>query len=236
MSREQSDSPQATIIDVTAALRAAEEQELALIQRAIRQRVGREADALRSYRRRFERTMRASGEPTTARAVFQAALAADLVIIGDYHTLPAAQRTALTLARALARRRPLVLGLEMVRTEHQPALDAFHAGAVAESALRNIIRYNALWPFPWAHYGPLIALGREPGIRLLALDGRGSLEQRDRIAADRLAASRAVTSRGPAPGPGRRSSSRPTPPTGASPRSPARGLPRRDPPEFAAHL
>ncbi len=175
---------------VTAALRADEERELSLIKQAIRLRVGGEAEAIRSYRRRFERALRTEVIPTSVEAVFATALAADLVIVGDYHTLASAQRTALALARALARRRPLVLGLEMVRTEHQEVLDAYAAGTVSEPLLRNMIRYSALWPFPWSSYGPLLALGREPGVRLLALDGRGSLERRDRIAAERFAASR----------------------------------------------
>lgn len=177
---------------LTDAIRAAEDKEMRAVRRAICDRVGRESEPLRAYRRRSERALHRASRPTTAHAVFAAALAADLVLIGDYHTLAAAQRAALALARALARRRPLVLGLEMVRTEHQAALDAFTEGAVSENALRNLIRYRALWPFPWTSYGPLIALGRAAGVRLLALDGRGSLGQRDRIAAERIAASRAV--------------------------------------------
>jgi hypothetical protein len=179
-----------TLLSLTDAIRSAEERELRAVRRAIRDHVGREAEALRTYRRRAERALARHAAPATAQAVFTAALAADVVLIGDYHTLAAAQRAALALVRALARRRPLVLGLEMVRTEHQAALDAYATGAVSESVLRNMIRYRALWPFPWSSYGPLLALAREAGVRLLALDGRGSLDERDRIAAERIATSR----------------------------------------------
>ena len=192
MGASTSTSMNAIPLCLTNAIRAAEEKELRAIRRAIRDHIGREAEPLRAYRRRSERALARPSEPTKAQAVFSAALAADVVLIGDYHTLAAAQRAALALARALARRRPLVLGLEMVRTEHQAALDAYAAGAVSESAFQNMIRYRALWPFPWTSYGPLLTLGRQAGVRLLALDGRGSLAERDRIAAERIAASRAA--------------------------------------------
>ena len=168
-----------------------EAAELSDVESAIRARVGTEPEALKVYRRSYERTLPATIEPSTVNAVFDAAAAADLVLIGDYHTLATAQRTALALVRALARRRSLVLGLEMVRAEHQPVLDTYREGTVSHPTLRNLIRYDALWPFPWSAYGPLLALGRE-GVRLLALDGRGSLERRDRLTADRLASSRAA--------------------------------------------
>ncbi len=192
MSPSTSTSPDTVPLCLTEAIRTAEDRDLRAVHRAIRDHVGREAEPLRAYRRRAERSLDRPNAPTTAHAIFTAALAADVVLIGDYHTLPAAQRAALALARALARRRPLVLGLEMVRTEHQAALDAYATGAVSESALQNMIRYRALWPFPWTSYGPLIALAREAGVSLLALDGRGSLAERDRIAAERIAASRAM--------------------------------------------
>jgi hypothetical protein len=159
------------------------------VQTAIRARVGPEPEALSAYRTTFERTVTGPGAAVTLATVFNVAARSDLVLIGDYHTLEVAQRTALVLVRALARRRSVVLGLEMVRTEHQSVLDAYMAGSVSEAALRNLIRYDAAWPFPWASYGPILALGRE-GIELLALDGRGSLERRDRLAAERLVGAR----------------------------------------------
>jgi hypothetical protein len=173
-----------------ASLAEAEAAELALVQAAIRARVGPEPDALCAYRRTFERTVVGPGTPITLSAVFAAAERADCVLIGDYHTLEVAQRTALALVRGLARKRPVVLGLEMVRAEHQTVLDAYMAGAVSESTLRNMIRYDSVWPFPWSAYGPLLELGKS-GVELLALDGRGSLERRDRLAAERLVAIRA---------------------------------------------
>ena len=170
-------------------LEQTEAAELALVQAAIRSRVGPEPEALCAYRRTFERTVVGPGAPTTLSAVFAAAERADLILIGDYHTLEVAQRTALALVRGLARKRPVVLGLEMVRAEHQPVLDAYMAGTVSEGTLRNLIRYDAVWPFPWSAYGPLLELGRS-GVELLALDGRGSLERRDRWAVERLVAAR----------------------------------------------
>jgi Haem-binding uptake, Tiki superfamily, ChaN len=172
-------------------LRICETAELEEVEAAIRARVGPEPEALKAYRQSYERALPPTVEPATVTEVFNAAAAADLVLIGDYHTLATAQRTALALVRALARRRALVLGLEMVRAEHQRVLDAYAEGTVSAPTLRNLIRYDALWPFPWSAYGPLLALGRE-GVRLLALDGRGSLERRDRLTANRLVSSRAA--------------------------------------------
>ncbi len=173
-------------------LDAVEAGELAALEQAIGSRVGPEADSLLHYRRDYEATVAVPILPISLAELVDAAAISDLVFIGDYHTLRPAQVTALTLARVLWRRRGrLVLGLEMVRAEHQDVLDAYTTGHVSDVALRNLINYDARWPFPWAAYGPLLAFGREPGVSLLALDGRGGLIARDRLAAVRLAASRA---------------------------------------------
>lgn len=172
-------------------LRHVEAKELEALRQEIRTRVGVEPEPLLAYRQTFDESVPGTGVPISVEEIYRQAIAADLVLLGDYHTLAAAQRTALALARALARRRPLVLGLEMVRSEHQGVLDAYGEGTVSDTALRNLIRYDSHWPFPWSAYGPLLELGREAGVRLLALDGRGNLHRRDRRAADRLATSRA---------------------------------------------
>lgn len=166
--------------------------ELRTLRRAIGARVGPEGEPLASYRREYEQTVSAPVRPILLADLVQVAAAADLVLVGDYHTLASAQQTALALARVLLRRRGgLVLGLEMVRAEHQEVLDAWAEGHVSEVALRNLIHYDARWPFPWSSYGPLLAFGRDLGVKLLALGGPGGLFARDGVAARHLAESRA---------------------------------------------
>jgi hypothetical protein len=178
--------------DLQAAIGAVEAGELRALRHAIGARVGPETEPLESYRRAYERTTSGPIRPIAISEVVENAARADVVLVGDYHTLTAAQRAALGLARVLQQKRGrIVLGLEMVRSEHQDVIDAYAAGRVGESALRNLIGYDARWPFAWSSYRPLLEFGRQPGVRLLALDGRGGLAARDRRAADRLAASRA---------------------------------------------
>jgi hypothetical protein len=173
-------------------LQAAEARELEALRQAVNARVGGEGEALTLYRREYEEAVAVPAGAVPIADMVEAAAEADLVLVGDYHTLATAQEVALALARVLRRRRGgLVLALEMVRGEHQNVLDAYTAGGVSDAALRNLIQYDARWPFPWSSYGPLLAFGREPGVRLQALDSRGSLTARDRVAARRLSASRA---------------------------------------------
>ncbi|MBC7690795.1 MAG: ChaN family lipoprotein, partial [Methylotenera sp.] len=152
----------------------------------------------------------------------------EVTFLGDFHTYPQSQRTALRLLRDLIgstsrstshsssrsssrssrpsrRARPSQkkiiwkIGLEMIPTKYQNALDDFQAGRIDVRRFHERIHYQEEWGFPWQNYAPLFEWARENDIPLIALNRpkdlftgsatlrragrRGELHERDQWAA-----------------------------------------------------
>ena len=100
-----------------------------------------------SFRRRFALRMR-----SFTQQVHDSVQAADIVLVGDYHALPAAQRYAAALfeQRALTGDRPVVLGLETIFARDQHILDEWWRREIEEAELRQRIRFDIDWGYDWA--------------------------------------------------------------------------------------
>ncbi len=98
---------------------------------------------------------------STPRAIRSALHAADVVLIGDYHALPAAQRYAASLIeqRALAGDRPVVLGVETIFARDQHILDEWWRREIDENELRQRIRFDLDWGYDWAPFYELAGHG-----------------------------------------------------------------------------
>ncbi len=118
----------------------------------------------------------------------------DVILLGEYHPLPGACRTAERLIEELASSdRPCTLGVEMVHARDQHALDAYLAGRIGRRELARRIRYEEEWGYPFAPVIRLLARARERGLTVVGLDipPRGTADDlglRDRVAAERIAA------------------------------------------------
>ena len=125
--------------------------------------------------------------------LLDAAAQADLVYVGDYHTLKQAQRSFLKLVQRRASRRPLLLALEFVQGKHQAGVDAFLQGKLPEARFLERIEYSRHAVFDtWSHFREIFAEARRQKLPVVAIDllGSGSttLADRDRYAARRIAA------------------------------------------------
>jgi hypothetical protein len=118
---------------------------------------------------------------------------ADIILLGDYHALPASQLYCATLLERLAQSgRPLVLALEMVFARDQHILDEWQQGEINEHELRRRIRFDVDWGYDWAPCAELLRRARAAGARVCGLDciPRGDMRRiaaRDRHAALKLA-------------------------------------------------
>ncbi len=119
--------------------------------------------------------------------------AADVVYVGDYHTLPLAQETYLGLVeRTLETGRRVILALECVEGRHQASLDAYLAGTLPE---RTLLERLGRAPGPgmdgWSGFRPLLSFARRHRLEVVGIDrrvqGERSLELRDAYAAERIA-------------------------------------------------
>jgi hypothetical protein len=169
---------------------AAQRHALARVEREIR---ATDPHLRRKYLREFADAYR-SYEAVLANEQLDAALlASDLVLVGDYHALPASQQFAADIVERIAvGGRPVVLALEMVFARDQRILDAWMRGEITEDELRARIRFDLDWGYDWAPYGGLLARARNVAQAICGLDcmPRGDLRRiaaRDRHAAVKLA-------------------------------------------------
>jgi hypothetical protein len=97
---------------------------------------------------------------------------ADMVLIGDYHALPAAQRSAATLLeeRAQPGDRPVVLGLETIFSRDQHILDEWWRREIDAEELRQRIRFDLDWGYDWAPFYELLVTAREHADAIYGLD------------------------------------------------------------------
>ncbi len=139
-------------------------------------------ESVKSYRRtgKFAELLSAIGQ-------------ADIIYVGDYHTLRQAQRTVLRLLRHLPLHWQPTLALEFVEGRYQRALDEYMAGKIKEASFLRGIHHDASGVFgAWEHFQPLFEFAREHKLPVVGIDlqlksARRSLQQRDTFAAERIA-------------------------------------------------
>ncbi len=170
---------------------AAQLHALAGVEREIR---AQDSHHRRKYLREFNQAFRNYDSLLDSEQLLSALHCADVVLIGDYHALPAAQRHAACLIeqRALAGDRPVVLGVETIYARDQHILDEWWRREIEENELRQRIRFDLDWGYDWAPFYNLLVTARDHGDALYGLDcmPREDLRKigaRDRHAAAKLA-------------------------------------------------
>jgi hypothetical protein len=96
----------------------------------------------------------------------------DILLIGDYHALPASQRFAAALLeqRAQPGDRPVVLGVETIFSRDQHILDEWWRREIDEAELRQRIRFDLDWGYDWQPFYELLLTAREHAEGLYGLD------------------------------------------------------------------
>ncbi|MGH9512707.1 MAG: ChaN family lipoprotein [Terriglobales bacterium] len=119
---------------------------------------------------------------------------ASLILVGDYHALPACQLFAADLlkARAESGDRPVVLAVETIFSRDQHILDEWWQGNICERELRQRVRFDLDWGYDWDPFYELLSAARLHGHEVFGLDcmPREDLRKiaiRDRHAAHKLA-------------------------------------------------
>src|SRR5271154_5615419 len=162
---------------------------LAGVEREIR---AQDSHSRRKYLREFSQAFRNYDSLLDSQQLQTALHAADVVLIGDYHALPAAQRYAASVVehRALAEGRPVVLGVETIFARDQHILDEWWRREIDESELRQRIRFDLDWGYDWAPFHQLLVTARDHAEAVYGLDCMPREDLRKIGARDRHAAAK----------------------------------------------
>lgn len=170
---------------------AAQLHALAGVERQIR---AQDSHSRRKYLREFNQAFRSYDSVLDPQQIQNALRASDIVLIGDYHALPVAQRYAAGLLeqRALAGDRPVVLGVETIFARDQHILDEWWRREIDEAELRQRIRFDLDWGYDWIPFHELLVAARDHAEAVYGLDcmPRENLRKigaRDRHAAAKIA-------------------------------------------------
>ncbi|MGA7693466.1 MAG: ChaN family lipoprotein [Candidatus Sulfotelmatobacter sp.] len=181
----------ASAVNLRSRRSAAQLHALAGVEREIH---AQDSHSRRKYLREFTQAFRHYESVLDSPQIQNALHAADIVLIGDYHALPAAQRYAASLLeqRALAGDRPVVLGVETIFARDQHILDEWWRREIDEDELRQRIRFDLDWGYDWAPFHELLVAARDHGEAVYGLDcmPRENLRKigaRDRHAAAKIA-------------------------------------------------
>jgi hypothetical protein len=168
---------------------AAQLHALAGVEREIR---AQDSHHRRKYLREFNQAFRSYDSLLDAAQIQNALHSADVVLIGDYHALPAAQRHAASLIeqRAFSGDRPVVLGVETIYARDQHILDEWWHREIDESELRQRIRFDLDWGYDWAPFYDLLVTARDHGEGVYGLDCMPREDLRKIGARDRHAAAK----------------------------------------------
>lgn len=126
----------------------------------------------RKYIREFNDAFLSYDALLDSRQLQASVRAAEIVLIGDYHALPAAQRYAASLfeQRTLIGDRPIVLGVETIFARDQHILDEWWRREIDESELRQRIRFDLDWGYDWTPFYELLVTARDHGEAVYGLD------------------------------------------------------------------
>jgi hypothetical protein len=168
---------------------AAELHALAGVEREIR---AVDAHSRRKYLREFNQAFRSYQSVLRPDGVQSAINSAGVVLIGDYHALPAAQRYAASLIeqRAMGGDRAVVLGVETVFARDQHVLDEWWRREIEDDELRQRIRFDLDWGYDWSPFYDVLVAAREHAEALYGLDCMPREDLRKIGARDRHAAAK----------------------------------------------
>ena len=140
------------------------------------------------YEKEFLRdrtTFRETSHPSLVESINHA----DIVFIGDFHTLRQSQRLLLRLLRDKDVKKPKVIGLEILSPRHEKALYEWlrHPTFKKETELKKLLALETKWGSSWETYQELFKLAFEHEIKLAGLGSETkNIYARDRFAAEKI--------------------------------------------------
>lgn len=176
----------------SAALKQLTQLHMAMYEKAVaeaRESLGDHNTSISDYAQKFESSLPNHYKIVRARNISQAIDQSKIILFGDFHSHKQCQRALLRVIRTYNNtpdHAPMILALEMFRTDDQNVLDAWQDGLIDDEELLYKTDYGRIWGFPWSNYRPLLEYCKDQNIRLYAANtknaGKDSLSVRDKHA------------------------------------------------------
>ncbi len=174
---------------------AAQLHALTEVERTIR---ATDTKCRRKYLRDFSEAFRTYRRVLRVSDLEQRTADADVVLVGDYHALPASQRFTAALIQRLAKNgRPILLGVEAIVARDQHIVDEWQRNEIDTAELCSRIRFETDWGYDWQPFRELLETAKAVGARIYGLDctprqDMRSIRARDQHAAAKIAGLRAA--------------------------------------------
>lgn len=142
---------------------------------------------LLQYTRNQEHYGRRNFEISSLKTLFTSINRSQVVFLADFHTFEQNARNMQRLIRYfIQHQKNFILGLEMVSAAHQLHLNAFLEKELTMLEFLEAINYSKSWRFPWTHYQGIFDLALTHHFKIIGLNSKGTLSERDNFAAKKL--------------------------------------------------
>ncbi len=109
----------------------------------------------------------------------------DAIYLGDFHTFDQNIRNVLRIIKVILNsKNKCIVALEMVDAQFQFYIDTYMDGHLTDLEFLESIDYHESWRFPWTHYKLIFDLAKENDIKIIGLNTKGNLIERDLFAAN----------------------------------------------------
>jgi len=162
------------------------------IKQQVRLYLGEEPLDLKVYGEAYRDDVERSFSISSTKILEDALERSDIVLGGDFHAFPQAQRSHLRILRRLASKRKIHLAMEIFQPSDQLFIDRFLGGQIDADELRQAVKWDELWGFPWKSYLPLLRLAKKTGMaisginKVVPLASAQGLKDRDQFSAQEI--------------------------------------------------
>lgn len=161
-------------------------------QRLIRESILIKEPDFEVYEKNYRRHVRGYKKTVPIDDMLKACTQADIIYVGDYHTLNQSQRSFLRILKAtIKKNRKWMIGLELLHKRHQKTLDQFMKNKISEETFQKKVGLKKHWVFDlWVNFKPIFDFAKYHDVPVYAVDAApksSHLKERDKASAELIA-------------------------------------------------
>lgn len=148
--------------------------------------------SLNRYAREYQKYVNTYNSVSSKSDLIRRIVGSDIVYHGDYHPLKQSQRSVLRILREIAKKRTIIVFLEMFNGEDQKLIDQFMLNKLTKTVFLKKINYTKTWGYKWENWQPIIEVCQKNKIPIMGINsnpepGTDSLAYRDHYSAKIIA-------------------------------------------------